>query len=902
MNIFHKVALQGLKKNRTRTLVTVIGVMLSATLFTTVAAFGTSLLQYLLNGSIAKYGSWHVNFVDVDSDFVRDRMEDSQVTGAAVFENIGYALLDGAKSAEKPYLFLAGLPKEALFPKEAESPKETLFPKEAESSEEALFPNEASEQLPVTLISGRFPENDREVIIPNHVSIKAGVRIPTGEPLSLLVGNREKNGSILNQHDPYTEEEALGKVEEKTYEVVGTYERAGFEEHDSPGYTVITRAEPCDGTGRYSLFLTLKEPRKVNAYVSEFAGSAPFVLNEDVLRFYGVSDNALLRGIMLGALGTLAAIIMIGSVFLIYNSFHISLNERIHQFGILMSVGATSGQLRNSVLFEGLCIGILGIPFGVVAGIGCVALALPVVADNFAIMSTSSVALELSVSVPALGLAAAVSLITILISAYIPARKAARVPVMECIRQTGEIRLETKRRGKASRFGSGSFRLASRLLGLEGMLALKNFRRNKRRYRSVVLSLTLSVVLFVTGSAFGSALKGIAKELTVEADGDISFYAQDMPEEELLMFHDRLKNVDGVRKSTWQVNQLFPCTVRGIPDDFAGGLIQEAEKEGAADVAVAADVAGAEGAADAADAGAEPGAPLFVQFLEDAIYFDFIESLGFAREEFEGAEGKVLALALDTSEHEVFFTGREAEFTLSDPETGQAKTVRAAMVDNYPLDMLPFDSMPRYLYLMLVPWSEKGAFAGLGGESKSGLTFWSDTPAQTMALIQSEIIEAGITRDYTLINLSSALDLFRSLTFVVDVFTYSFVVMISLIGVANVFNTISTNIRIRRRELAMLRSVGMSERGFRRMMNFECFFYGLRTLGFGVPIAGVLSWLIYRIMAASEEMEGFAWHFPWGSLTIAVLGVFCIVSVTMLYATDKIRKENIIDGLRDDMA
>lgn len=855
MNIFHKVALQGLKKNRTRTLVTVIGVMLSATLFTTVAAFGTSLLQYLLNGSIAKYGNWHVNFVDVDSDFVRERMEDPQVTGTAVLENIGYALLDGAKSAEKPYLFLAGFRKEAL------------------------FPNEASEQLPVTLISGRFPENDREVIIPNHVSIKAGVRIPTGEHLRFLVGNREKNGSILNQHDPYMEGEALGKVEEKTYEVVGTYERAGFEEHDSPGYTVITRAEPSDATGRYSLFLTLKEPRKVNAYVSEFAGSAPFVLNEDVLRFYGVSDNALLRGIMLGALGTLTAIIMIGSVFLIYNSFHISLNERIHQFGILMSVGATSGQIRNSVLFEGLCIGILGIPFGVAAGIGCVALALPVVADNFAIMSTSSVALELSVSVPALGLAAAVSLITILISAYIPARKAARVPVMECIRQTGQIRLETKRRGKASRFGSGSFRLASRLLGLEGMLALKNFRRNKRRYRSVVLSLTLSVVLFVTGSAFGSALKGIAKVLTVEADGDISFYAQDMPEEELLMFHDRLKNVDGVRKSTWQVNQLFPCTVRGIPDDFAGGLIQEADA-----------------------VGAEPGAPLFVQFLEDAIYFDFIESLGFAREEFEGAEGKVLALALDTSEHEVFFTGREAEFTLSDPETGQDKTVRAAMVDNYPLDMLPFDSMPRYLYLMLVPWSEKGAFAGLGRESKSGLTFWSDTPAQTMALIQSEIIEAGITRDYTLINLSSALDLFRSLTFVVDVFTYSFVVMISLIGVANVFNTISTNIRIRRRELAMLRSVGMSERGFRRMMNFECFFYGLRTLGFGVPIAGVLSWLIYRIMAASEEMEGFAWHFPWGSVTLAVLGVFCIVSVTMLYATDKIRKENIIDGLRDDMA
>lgn len=87
------------------------------------------------------------------------------------------------------------------------------------------------------------------------------------------------------------------------------------------------------------------------------------------------------------------------------------------------------------------------------------------------------------------------------------------------------------------------------------------------------------------------------------------------------------------------------------------------------------------------------------------------------------------------------------------------------------------------------------------------------------------------------------------MTFVVDVFPYAFALMISLIAVANVFNTISTNIRIRRRELAMLRSVGMSERGFNRMVNYECFFYGVRTLLFGVPVASVLS-LIYKAMAA----------------------------------------------------
>ncbi len=139
--------------------------------------------------------------------------------------------------------------------------------------------------------------------------------------------------------------------------------------------------------------------------------------------------------------------------------------------------------------------------------------------------------------------------------------------------------------------------------------------------------------------------------------------------------------------------------------------------------------------------------------------------------------------------------------------------------------------------------------------SKSGLTFWADTPTQTMAQIQSEITDSGITCDYTLINLSSAVELFRSTRFVVDVFTYAFGAMISLIAVANVFNIISTNIRIRRRELAMLCSVGMSERSFNRMMYFECFFYGMRTLLFGVPIAGILLWLIYKGMVALSFRE-----------------------------------------------
>ncbi|MBU4439325.1 MAG: ABC transporter permease, partial [Acetobacterium sp.] len=108
MNIFSKITLQSMLKSRTRTLVTIIGVVLSAAMITAVATFGVSLLTYLTNGATQKYGDWHVEFVDVPASFVQERSHDEGVANTAAFENIGYATLDGGKNPDKPYLFIAG--------------------------------------------------------------------------------------------------------------------------------------------------------------------------------------------------------------------------------------------------------------------------------------------------------------------------------------------------------------------------------------------------------------------------------------------------------------------------------------------------------------------------------------------------------------------------------------------------------------------------------------------------------------------------------------------------------------------------------------------------------------------------------------------------------------------------
>ena len=852
MNIFNKVTLQSMKKSRTRTIVTIIGVALSAAMITAVATFGTSLLNFLVNGSIVKNGGWHVEFLDVDASFVQERTHDEGVANTATFENIGYATLDGGKSPEKPYLFIAG------------------------------FGEETFDTLPISLISGRLPENSREILIPTHVAAKGGVRFTVGDTLTLAVGNRTDGNKNLGQHDPYLSgddsgesKEVLALKEERTYTVVGIFERPTFEEHSASGYTLITKADTADQADSFSIFITLTNPRQVHAYASSAAGSYSYVFNDNLLRFMGLSENKLLNSLLFTVGGILVAIIMVGSIFLIYNAFAISLNERTRQFGILSSVGATASQLRNSVLFEGLCIGAIGIPIGILVGIGSIRLVIPIIAGNFSTILYSTVPLTLSVSIPAIVAAATVSLVTILISAYIPARKAANTPVMESIRQTNEVKVESK--------AMKTSKLTQFLFGLEGTLALKNFKRNKKRYRSIVLSLVLSVVLFVSGSAFRTTLGRLSERLTIDIDYDILFSIQDMDISEMFPLYDKLKTADEVYESSYQAIFRYSSMVNA--DDISDRYREYAGVDTAPDGMV--------------------HLPMDIQFIEDSEYLRFINELSLSTEEYIGQNAKMIAVAkqrIDKEDgpNEVFdmFTNRSMTFNIvselnTDPTMDQVQTINITFVDTYPMDPPPSQSPTQNpnLFMVIAPYSLIEKFVSTDAHAeKIGLAFLSKNPSQSVGEMETMIQGMGITSEYTLYNVYTILEQWRSLTFVIDVFTYVFVIMISLIAVANVFNTISTNIRLRRRELAMLRSVGMSEHDFQKMMNFECVFYGMRALLVGLPIAGFVSWLIYEGLATAERMDNFDFVFPWRSMAISMVSVFFVVFVTMLYAISRGKK------------
>lgn len=855
MNIFHKVTLQNMKKSRTRTMVTIIGVILSTAMITAVATFALSLQQYMVKGAAQKYGDWQVEFFDTSADFVQKQIQQSDVSKAVTFENIGYGKLEGGKNPNKPYLFVAG------------------------------FNQKTFNTLPIKMISGRLPKNSQEVVVPAHVAANGGVKYAVGEKLTLSIGARMAENKQLNQHIAYDDKqnpETLTKKSEKTYKIVGICERPGFEEQSAPGYTLITIVDKAEQQNDLSVFVTLKNPRKARSYAKSAANERSYTFNDEVLRFTGASDDKVFNLLLYSIGGILVVLIMLGSIFLIYNSFTISLNERTRQFGILSSVGATPNQLRNSVLFEGLCIGAVGIPLGIILGIGSIQIVIGVVAKNFNNVLYANIPLVLKVSLPILVAAAFVSLLTILISAYLPARKAANTPVMESIRQSNEVKVSAKD-VKVTKF-------SERIYGLEGMLALKNFKRNKKRYRTIILSLAFSVVLFVSAQAFGNSLQQSAKQMVVDTDYDIVFSSSEIPENDLFRLYDKFQKVEGITSSSYQAMLQYTSQVES--SDFSARYRELETSDVTEQTVFKADV----------------------QFIEDKEYLKFIKRMKLPVKEYTGENGKMLAVAKQRVEkndekNELInlFAKEMMDLTIvpeinGKPAPDQQQTVKVKFVDTYPLDTLPRATAGKkpYVFILVAPYQMKTKFSPAGIDQDLGVTFLSKNAGKSTAEMKKIIQKEGITVPYELYNVHEIFDQSRNTIFVVNIFSYVFVAMISLIAIANVFNTISTNIKLRRRELAMLRSVGMTDRDFNKMMIIECIFYGSRSLLLGIPSAGIISWLIYKGMV--EGGAEITYQFPWGSMLIGVLGVFLIVSITMLYAVDKIKKENIIEALRDDLA
>lgn len=868
MNILHRVTRKTLLKNKTRTIVTIIGVVLSVAMVTAITSFISSMQDFMLRSTIAEEGNWEAGVENVSYQQTADLRRSDAFKQTGYTRMLGFAMLEGSANDAKPYLCVQAF-------------EETAF---------GLFG--------VTPIEGRLPENDSELLISEHIWVNGGVQLNVGDTVTLPVGDRVfEDGTVATRnysYNPDDEPETLSVRETKTYTIVGVCARPGMESYSAGGYTVFTRLMPntLQANDTVSLYVTAENPRKIFETMPELAGTIDdmyILYHSGLLSYMGISQNRNFNAVLFSMAGILIGLIMLGSISLIYNAFAISVSERSRQFGMLSSVGATSRQIQHAVLYEALVISSIGIPLGVLSGVGGIGVTIWLLRDSLSSFLNGTVTFTLSVSVPAIVIAAVVGLLTVLISAYIPARRAARLSAIEAIRQTDDIRLRA-RQVKTPRF-------IRRLFGMEGDLALKNFKRNRRRYRATVFSLFISVVLFISVSTYTSLLR--ASVTTMFSDKNYSILVsvprhddEETPAEEIRSFYNALDAMDNITEFTMLRHTSGQYTAQR--EELDDKLWDIAVESGFFQVDEA------------------PLLPFSITALDEETFARYVEKLGLNLADYTDAdnpraivldqylimdeagryiEGHVLA---DHTPREVELLGISGAVADGQTHPTTATIRLETYTDEIPLGIETHNNASGGVTLIVSP----SVIEQFGGTFyRPSVSFAINAADTTKAEKDINDTIQQMRLGYDCINYDAQKQQNENVLLVFNVLTYGFIVLISLITIANVFNTISTNIQLRRRELAMLRSVGTTQAGFRKMMNFECLFYGLKALLYGLPVSLVI---VFLVRAALLQGVYTMFAFPWLSFVVAILCVFLVVFVTMMYAMSKVRRENIVDALKNE--
>lgn len=838
MNIFGKMAQSTLKKNKTRTAVTIIGVILSAAMIMAITTFISSLRNFMVEQILIKDGAWHAEAYSVSAGKFNELSMNDQVKKAVKMENLGYAKLyhKGSAGVNTSYFNLQG------------------------------YFDDAYDLAPVLLTAGRYPENDSEIIVPEMLFQNCKYKV--GDKLALTVGDRvsKQNGQTLYQCDEFNMDDS-GKLTEKfvkrykkTYTVVGLFRRLGFE--NATADTVVTKASGSENV-TYRAFFTLKNPKKVYDFINGELYDLRTKTHSDLLMYNGISNNDGFNKTLYAVAGVLISLIVLGSVSLIYNAFSISVQERIKQFGLMASVGATKKQIRKTIYHEAFIVSLIGIPLGVLGGIGGAAVTLRALRGNFELLLNSDAysTVRVHASAKAVAVAVIIAFITVMISALIPAKKASKITPIEAVRQTNDIKIG-KKEVKTSP-------VTKKLFGIEGMIASKNFKRNRKKYRSTIVSLTMSIVLFISASSFTQYLKKSMDIAVGTFDYDIEFT---VPESE------NADKVFDLLKSADCVTSAYKAEIVYFNGRFDADRVLKPEKEYVSD----------KGRYDE---------PFTLYYLSDeefdkyarreridpadyynaglkAIAYDNVRK----REGNKYVESRLIAdhnapLAISAIHYEGNrkYNITAAEFAAAPPRGAQAVS----------------ESI-----ILIMPQSSADIFKNFGYVT---MRFNSSDYKITCKQMNDMLKENGFAG--SVYSIKEMLASQQAMIDIVSVFSYGFILLISLISVANVFNTISTNIHLRRREFAMLRSVGMTGRGFNKIMIIECIFYGVKSVIYGLIISAAAVFAIYKAMSSGVGMR---FILPWAAAATAVASVFAVVLITMIYAMRKVKKQNTIETIKDD--
>lgn len=898
--VFFKMTYRQMKEAKVRTLVTIIGIILSAALITAIATFVSSLQNSMLEYKIGEQGNWHGVIRGVaKEETVKEISTSKEIKKSFFAHNLGYTTI--AELEEKSNMSYMNI---------------------------MAVGNDFMENMPIVITSGRMAENSSEIVLCGElfrsqesqsyqlgdtIAIPLGVRkTDTGDTLS------QANRKIINKQTGDECSEVLTQERTVQYTIVGFCETPPYINYERFAYPAFTGYDQNSGT-EYStdIYFRMKTVNDVYSFVKKYAGENVTETNESLLRLLGTSRYSSYYSFVYALATIVIVLVMGGSVLLIFNSFAISMNERTRQFGLLSSIGATKAQLRASVLYEVFLVSIIGIPAGVITGILGIWVTLLCIRGSLKNIAASVISLgkmRLHVSGMAVIVAAAASLLTVFLSAFIPMIRISRLSAIQAIRQNADIKL-SRRKVKCSK-------LFMKLFGFEGMIGRKNFKRSRKKYRTTVVSLFVSIVLFISASALGHYLIASIEGVYRMGDYDICYRLSvtEEADQELAVLAQLKESKYVTKAGTARVEN---CTQIVNDSYYTQEYLDYKTKN---EIAQGEDLSG------------NPVRFVRVYGVEDEIYKEYLQKNGLSVDQYMDIEnpsfliysnlrvmdsqtGKsqdimvykpgTMQLSLyqtDWEKYDQVFKELQQENQNSEDSERQGEISRQAEEASKiyytwnaeVTDCVPFTvemlSLENYDYILC----SKSMLDKLeiGNEVIHLQTFFKTTDhAAATEEMQKILKENNMNYQYALTDEAMEYESRRSMIFVVKVFSYGFFVMMSLIAMANVFNTISTNMMLRRREFAMLKSVGLTGHSFNKMLYYECIMYGSKALVLGIPVSLVVVWWVYHSV---NDLWVMGFELPWAAIIISVISVYFIVFVTMIYSKKKIQKLNLIACIKEE--
>ncbi len=869
MSLLNKLTIKNLKLNKKRTIVTIIGIMLSVSLITAVATMYNSAIKSLINFEIREKGDFHVAYYNVPQEEIDTFKNNRSIDTLNLVENIGYAKID-SKNEYKPYAYIKAFTKSSL------------------------------NNLSIKLVEGRLPENSNEILIPTHLKTNGRITLNVGDVITLDVGTRVDNeGYELNQINPlYTNDdgtasEKIVNTTSKTYKVVGIIERpaTNIEGYTAPGYTFITYYDENNLSDIVDIYAKYNKDGVKRAYevTANIIGvdevlftkyySGESMSEEEFNKYtdqiaktkYDININDYLidletnpiKSSGIGGLGIVVgivmAIIVVTSVFCIKNSFDISITEKIKQYGMLRSIGATKKQIKHNVFYEASILGLIGIPLGILAGI--LASYILIIVSNYYLgdLMASDIKLIFSFSFIAIIFAIILGIVTIYASAFKSAKKASRISPIDSIRNSSTIKINSKK--------VKSPKIINKLFGVGGDISYKNLKRNKKKYRTTVISIIVSVSVFIALTSFMSiAFDSIERELNI-SDYNLSLTATDYNEEEYQKLIattslDNILNYTILRESELKFSNTY------YNQEYIDWINL--------------------------DLNSTINSYISIISIGDYQYKKFIESLGL---DYNSIKDKAILLDYSSvsryNEEDNKFESKYLHVykfkdhdmisgTLTDDSNFNIEIFK--VTENKPFGLknvnnalLISDDLFNKIY-----------------SSKVINIYYDSSNANKL---QDDIDEALTGVDYAVNNIEESVNMMNNLFTLIGIFLYGFIIVISLIGITNIFNTITTNMELRRQEFAMLKSIGMTKKEFSRMISLESIFMGIKSLVFGIPIGLILSYLIHHYLTLDS---GLPYKMPVIAILIAVITVFILIFIIMKYSMNKINKQNTIETIRNE--